>query len=158
MCHRYQIWMQCTLLIECRNFDGRILHVMTLSRDGSCKIAQWREKSGTQFKGFYRDKLIRINKRSRANTDGISSPFVFLPIQLCTIHFPAVLLNLDRRLKLGSTRKKTKNKKTVEETNHVARNQLFVFLPKPFMAFFNASASSAALKFSAGFKVPWYST
>ena len=77
---------------ECRNFDGRILHVMTLSRDGSCKIAKWRKKSGTQFKRFYRDKLIRINKRSRANTDGISSPFVFLPIQLCTIHFPAVLL------------------------------------------------------------------
>lgn len=36
--------------------------------------------------------------------------------------------------------------------------KLSVVLPKPFMLFFKASASSAALKLSTGFKVPWYST
>lgn len=35
--------------------------------------------------------------------------------------------------------------------------KLSVVLPKPFMLFFKASASSAALKLSTGFKVPWYS-
>ena len=33
--------------------------------------------------------------------------------------------------------------------------KLSVVLPKPFMLFFKASASSAALKLSTGFKVPW---
>ena len=35
--------------------------------------------------------------------------------------------------------------------------KLSVVLPKPFMLFFKASASSAALKLSTGFNVPWYS-
>ena len=35
--------------------------------------------------------------------------------------------------------------------------KLSVVLPKPFMLSFKASASSAALKLSTGFKVPWYS-
>lgn len=35
--------------------------------------------------------------------------------------------------------------------------KLSVVLPKPFMLFFKASASSAALKLSTGFKDPWYS-
>lgn len=35
--------------------------------------------------------------------------------------------------------------------------KLSVVLPKPFMLFFKASVSSAALKLSTGFKVPWYS-
>ena len=35
--------------------------------------------------------------------------------------------------------------------------KLSLLLPKPFMLFFKASESSAALKLSTGFKVPWYS-